>query len=335
MTATGQAISVIIPTFNRAPELAECLAALRKQTYQPIEVIVVDDGSTDGTNDVVRDYNATLLNAGGGKQANYCRNQGATRARGDILMFFDSDTVPSPEALAVAARILVNPTVDAVVGLYSVRHRHSNAASQYKNLWIRYSYLKSAGHIDWIFGAVSAIRKDAFLKAGGFDQAMMMTHGGEDLELGKRMATRGLTIVLDPACEVEHLKQHTLASLLRNDLMRSDGFVRVAGKVGHLRQSVRTGFVNVYPAFVFSVPISCAVLVSGIGAVAWNWLQMPFIVFLILYGSLNASFLFYFARHKGVVQTIQVSVILFADHLACALGGARGLWRYITQCSVR
>jgi len=322
---------VIIPTLNRASELAECLGALRNQTLQPLEIIVVDDGSTDGTHEVVRKFNATLIEAGSGKQANYCRNQGAMKARGEILMFFDSDTVPSPEALEVAARTLSDVKIEAVVGLYSVQHRHTNAASQYKNLWIRYSYLKSAGHIDWIFGAVSAIRREAFFRSGGFDQTMMMTHGGEDLELGKRMATHNLTIVLNPECEVEHLKKHTLMSLLKNDIMRSDGFVRVAGKVGHLGHSIRSGFVNVYPAFAFSVPVSCAIIASYLGAVVWSWMQIPFIACLILYGVLNAPFALYFARHRGIMRAIQVTGILFADHVACALGGARGLWKYVTQ----
>ncbi len=330
MTALAR-ISVIIPTYNRVVELSECLMSLREQSLLPSEVLVVDDGSTDNTADIVRQWNATLIMSGGGRQANYCRNLGASRATGDILVFFDSDTVASADTLEVMLTTLSDPSVDAVVGLYSVRHRHQNAASQYKNLWIRYSYLKCAGHIDWIFGAVSAIRKDAFLKAGGFDRTMMMTHGGEDLELGKRMATHNLKIVLNPACEVEHLKKHTLISLLRNDIMRSDGFVRVAGKVGHLKQSILSGFVNVYRAFVFSVPVSCAVAVSGLGAIVWSRMHLPFIAFLVLYGLLNAPFLFYFVRHRGFRQSVPALGILFADHLACAVGGVRGFWRLLKR----
>ena len=324
-------ISVIIPNLNREEELKECLAALWSQTLPPMEIIVVDDGSTDGSEEVAMSSGCVLVQAGGGRQANYCRNLGAARARGELLAFFDSDTVAAPDALEVAARSLEHEDVDAAVGLYAVRHRHPNPASQYKNLWIRYSYLRSAGHIDWIFGAVSVIRKEAFLRAGGFDGTMMMTHGGEDLELGKRMRTHDLRILLNPRCEVEHLKHHTLATLLLNDLRRSEGFVRVAGKVGHLGESVTSGFVNVYPAFAYSVPLSWVLPASGAGALLWDWGWLVFLPLLLLYAGLNGPFLAYVARHRGFIQALPVTGILFLDHLVCAGGVMRGLLKHLAR----
>lgn len=320
-------ISVIIPAFNRAGELEECLKALRAQSLPPLEVIVVDDGSTDATPEVAVAGGARLIQAGRGRHPNVCRNMGASAAGGDLLAFFDSDTVPGPEVLRNAARRIAGGDADAVIGVYALRHRHPNAASQYKNLWIRYSYLQSAGHVDWIFGAVSVITRDAFLRAGGFDGRMMMTHGGEDLELGKRMAAGELRILLDPSCEVEHLKRHTLVSLLVNDYRRSDGFVRVAGQVGHLGQSFRSGFVNIYPAFAYAVPLSWVLAGSCLGAVVWEWMRLPCALTAALYAGLNLPFLVFAARQKSLPDAVGFGGILFLDHLACGLGVIRGLIR--------
>lgn len=323
-------VSVIIPVHNRSAELRECLEALKNQTFPPSEVIVVDDGSTDETGDVARESGVTLLRGEEPRSVNYCRNLGAQHARGDILVFFDSDTVPRTAALEKALCHFKDSTIDAVVGVYSVEHRHQNAASQYKNMWIRYSYLHSSRHIDWIFGAASAIRKESFRHAGGFDQTMMMTYGGEDLELGKRMARHDLRIRLESEFEVEHLKRHTVRSLLQNDLQRSDGFVRIAGQVGHLTQSLRHGFVNVYPTFIYSVFLSVLILLAAGGSLLSPDLRWLLLAFSVAYFTINGPFLLYFFRHRGMWQTVQSAGILFLDHLACAVGSAIGLIRALS-----
>ncbi len=318
-------VSVIIPVYNRARELQECLRALQNQTLRPSEVIVVDDRSSDDSAEVARKFGATVLRAQENLSANYCRNLGAKCARGEILMFVDSDTVPSHTAVAAAVARFGDDSIDAVVGLYSAQHRHQNVTSQYKNLWIRYSYTKSAGRIDWIFGAVSAIRTQSFRRVGGFDHTMMMTHGGEDLELGKRMARNNLNILLDPGCEVEHLRQYRLKDLFLNDLRRSDGFVRVAFQIGQLAGSVRKGFVNVYPSFVYSVFLSWMMVLSAGAALVAPRAVWVILFSTVLYSILNVPFLSYFYRHRGGWQTVQAGVVLVVDHLACGAGVVIGI----------
>jgi cellulose synthase/poly-beta-1,6-N-acetylglucosamine synthase-like glycosyltransferase len=323
-------VSIIIPVLNRRVELHECLEALRQQGCPILDVVVVDHGSTDGTHMVAREFGATVVNAEGKESVNHCRNLGAQAARGAILVFFDSDTVCRPRALERALAHFSDPSLDAVVGVYSAEHRHQNAASQFKNLWIRYSYLRSVRHIDWIFGAASIIRRESFQHAGGFDGAMMMKYGGEDLEFGKRMARLNLRILLEPGFEVEHLKRHTVVSLIANDLRRSDGFVRIAQQVGHMMQSMRSGFVNVYPAFIYSAVLSWFTVVSLIASffsAELAWLPLAsFITFL----TLNGHFLLFFLRHRGIWQTLQAAGILFVDTLACAVGGSRGITKILS-----
>ena len=88
-------ISIIIPTYNEADILASCLESLSKQTFKDFEVIVVDDGSTDKTSEVLRNFQFTISNlqfleqnhGGAGK----ARNLGAKKAKGKILVFVDAD----------------------------------------------------------------------------------------------------------------------------------------------------------------------------------------------------------------------------------------------------
>ena len=87
--------SVVVPAYNGAHFLPRCLASLQKQTHPRVEIIVVDDGSTDGTPDLVQ-APVRLLSTGGRKGAGAARNDGAKAAAGDVLFFTDADVVAPP-----------------------------------------------------------------------------------------------------------------------------------------------------------------------------------------------------------------------------------------------
>jgi glycosyltransferase involved in cell wall biosynthesis len=325
---TAQRISAIIPARNSEKTLPLCLQGIKASTTPVQEIIVVSDGSTDATCEIAQQHGVRLIELSSNHQANFCRNAGAAQATGEILLFLDSDVVLQPEAVQNALESLSDNHVDAVVGLYSAQHRHPNVASQYKNLWIRYSYLKSRRSVDWIFGAIAAIRKEAFTKAGGFDRSLFM-HKGGDLELGKRMAHARPSIILNPTVEAEHLKQHTLLSLLRNDLERSQGFVQLAANLGQLAISLTKGFVNIYPGFVYSAALSWVIvlcLLLGIWFDALRWIGLACAGAYLL---LNLPFLMYYVRHREVAEIPAVLGLMFLDHLACALGSIKGMFRWL------
>lgn len=320
-------ISVIIPVRNRARELEECLTALKGRFD---EIIVVDDGSTDATKNVASAFATRVLSLTGNRDANYCRNAGAQLAQGELLLFLDSDVILQPSAEGELVKAFGDPKVDAVVGIYAARHRHLNPASQFKNLWIRYSYLHSAGGIGWIFGAVSAVRKEVFMKNGGFDDRMMMKYGGEDMELGGRMKTAQHHILLLPSLEVEHLKRHTVASLLLNDFIRSQGIVDLAVRQQKVLQSVASGFVNIYPAFIFSCML--AWLIVTVLFLQRSTEMMVMVAGLTaMYTLINYPFLKYFYAHRGFLQTAAAVPLLVSDHLVSGLGSAFGLLRSVAE----
>jgi glycosyltransferase involved in cell wall biosynthesis len=95
-------ISVIIPAFNRADLISETLDSVFRQTMPPYEVIVVDDGSTDGTPDVVESYgSAVRLMRQENQGAGAARNHGVSVASGEYIHFMDSDDLISPNMYAV------------------------------------------------------------------------------------------------------------------------------------------------------------------------------------------------------------------------------------------
>ncbi|MFP6582216.1 MAG: glycosyltransferase family A protein, partial [Candidatus Hydrogenedentota bacterium] len=88
-------VSIIIPAYNAEATLAECLEACLAQTYSVEEVIVIDDGSTDNTATIAREYDVTYVPQDNAGPA-VARNHGARVASGDVIALTDSDCIPEP-----------------------------------------------------------------------------------------------------------------------------------------------------------------------------------------------------------------------------------------------
>jgi len=322
---TGPLVSVIIPVKNGALTLDACLYSIRRSYYTNVEVIVVDDHSTDATARIASAHGVHLLTATNGKGANHARNLGGAQANGEIFIFMDADIVIRRETILTIVERLQEGGIDAVVGLYTSRHRHETFVSQYKNLWVRYSYLKSPPSIDWLFGAISGIRKEAFQAIGGFNVGLVNEQGTEDIELGKRFSKARMNVVLDIDIEVEHLKSYTLRSFIRNEFTRSAGFAKLAAELGEAASSVRRGFANVYPSFVaatiFSSILTTIVILSVVGATPM-WMLVGAVGIYIL---LNIRFLNYLEQVRGLFAMIAMVPILLLDHLVCLAGSAIGV----------
>ena len=120
-------ISVLIPAFNCAGSLPDCIESIRGQNLPPFEIIVVDDGSTDNTAEIAAKFEGVqLLHRPEQGGAGAARASGARMARGEILAFIDSDCIAPPDWLEkFASKFNDNPKLGAVGGMY----RHCNAKS--------------------------------------------------------------------------------------------------------------------------------------------------------------------------------------------------------------
>lgn len=97
-------VSIIIPTYNRGHTISATIQSILEQSYKNWELIIVDDGSQDNTPDIVTeishmDNRVKYIRNNKNQGANACRNEGASHARGEFLVFFDSDNIMLPEYL--------------------------------------------------------------------------------------------------------------------------------------------------------------------------------------------------------------------------------------------
>jgi glycosyltransferase involved in cell wall biosynthesis len=210
-------LSVIVPALNAAATIAQCLDALTAQASDEVEIIVVDDGSTDDTFEIASRYNVRLLKLPRNMGPSVARNRGAEMARAPILFFLDADVAIAPGGLARAGASMSGTDAGAVIGSYDDDPAARSAISRFKNLAHHYFHQRSRPDATTFWGACGVVRRELFFAAGGFDE---QRYGIEDVELGYRMTARGIRIVLDPGLQVKHLKRWTLRSLVATDLMK-------------------------------------------------------------------------------------------------------------------
>ncbi len=213
-------VSIIIPAFNAESTLNECLARIFQSAYEAIEVILVDDGSTDSTRAIAASFPARVVPTEGRVGPAAARNLGARLAEGDILFFIDTDVMLRPDSIDRVVKRFEEGDVDAVCGVQAVCMRHRDLVSQYKNLWMRWTYLRLRGDVPLFYTTAAAILRSRFWEAGGFDPAYG-TPSLEDTAFGQKLARLGIRVQVQPDLEVEHVKRYSLAGLLQTDFRRA------------------------------------------------------------------------------------------------------------------
>ena len=211
--------SLIIPAYNARDTLPACLKAVHASDFQDWELIVVDDGSTDGSAELAAGFGARVVETGGRAGPAHARNLGAAAANGRYLFFLDADCQLHPDTLGRAAgHWQDDPALDALFGSYDDAPAAPNFISQYKNLFHHYIHQTSREEAVTFWAGCGAIRRERFRELGGFDAARYPRPAIEDIELGYRLAAAGGRIRLAKDVQVTHLKRWTLASLLRSDI---------------------------------------------------------------------------------------------------------------------
>jgi len=164
-------VSVIMPVYNGIEFIQKSLPPLiaMKERGEIVEVIVVDDSSSDDTPDVASKLGATVIPSGGRLGPGGARNIAARNTKGDILWFIDADVIVHENAAKIMMTGFDNDEVVAVFGSYDDEPPAQNFLSQYKNLVHHYYHQRAKKDASTFWSGCGAVKKDVFLKQGGFD----------------------------------------------------------------------------------------------------------------------------------------------------------------------
>ena len=216
-------VTVVIPAFNAETTIEHVVEAVQEQNLiEEVEVIVVDDGSTDQTAAKAQRAGAMVV-----RQANLgpaqARNRGWRAAQGKVVLFTDSDCRPHRDWARKLLAGFTDPEVGAVAGSYGIWNPQSWLARNiHREIKVRHEKM---GKFIRAFGSYNvAIKKEALEKLNGFDDIYPKA-SGEDNDLSYRLLEAGFTIAFRPDALVDHLHQESIFHYLKEQARH--GYYRV------------------------------------------------------------------------------------------------------------
>jgi glycosyltransferase involved in cell wall biosynthesis len=172
-------VSVIVPTKNSSATLEECLMSLKQQTYQKIEIIVVDNFSTDSTPITAKKYADKFFSKGPERSAQ--RNYGVAKASGKYVVIIDSDMNLDPDIIKQCVTAMENNA--QIHGVIIPEESFGDG------FWAKCKQLERSFYLGVSYmEAARFFYKSEFLKVGGYDTQMV---SGEDWDLSQRIESIG------------------------------------------------------------------------------------------------------------------------------------------------
>lgn len=319
-------VAAVMPAWNTA--------ALLPRTLPPLlaldgiaEVLVVDPGSTDGTPEVAERLGARVVRLGRRAGPAGARNAGVAAVSAPVVLFVDADCVVHQDAgRRVRDAFAADPGLATLTGSYDADPPDPGWCSQYMNLRHHFTHQRARREDATFWAGCGAVRRDAFLACGGFDEARFPLPMIEDIDLGLRMKSKGATR-LDPDLQVTHLKRWTFGSLVSTDIFRrAVPWSRLILDTGSMPDDLNLRFSQRLAALVAPLALLSVAALPVVAVLAPR--LVPFCAPLpALAWFLNREMLGFFARRRGMAFGI-AGWFLHQLHLSysaatfalCALG---------------
>ena len=199
MTEKNPKVSIIMATYNRAHFIVETLVSIQNQTFLDWECIIIDDGGTDNTKEVIKpiieeDKRFVYLN----RDNNYlkglpgCRNNGLDLAKGDYIIFFDDDDIPHPQNLEMCVKELEEKEISFCRYIRNVFfgdfHYHFDFSKEYTSFYIDKNDIEKMLNNELQFNSCSVMWRAACFTDTKFAENLMYA---EEWELYARIVSSG------------------------------------------------------------------------------------------------------------------------------------------------
>lgn len=295
-------VSVVIPAYNAEKTIEKCLKGIFNQEYRNIEVIVVDDGSTDDTTKFVQNFDVRLIKSSKNKGPGFARNIGINNSRGKYIYFVDSDSVPEKNCLDLLMKeISISKEIAIVGGPNPVAKEITNIISKAYDITNRYSHtqFREKGYVSYLPTANFLLRKEIFKIVGLFD-SRLLTH--QDFDFCARVRKKNFKICFQPnAISYHHHQRIKLKDYLKYAYKGG-----IYGTIFRLKHKPYVPYSFLYPRNI--------VLYT---------LLLPFLISVSV-----ARIIFINLKFRSIIEILIYLPFIFLNQLTMFLGGIKGIHLY-------
>lgn len=214
-------VSIIIPCYNAERWLSQAILSCLAQTYRPIEIIVIDDGSTDGSLDIIKSYaNVITWETGPNRGGNAARNRGFALSSGEYIQFLDADDYLLPEKIERQVAFLESSGAAIVYGDWQYHYHNPDGTWFLGDIVVRgrqHDMLEALLSSWWVASLALLWHRHAVLQAGGWDEHL---YAGQDKDILLSAALAGVTIQYQPGCYTVYRRHHTPTTVSTANLKR-------------------------------------------------------------------------------------------------------------------
>lgn len=318
-------VNVIIPNYNRGKDILECVESIRASTYFNLDILVVDDCSTDKSVDTLKNKGIRVIRHDRNRGSAATRNTGAKNTNGEIIVFIDSDVAILKDTIEKFVKILQSDdSISAVVALPDKENKYKGFFTQHFIMRVYYNYINLPDFIIHTNGTATAIRRSVFNLVGGYNE-LLKAAGVEDDEFGFDLHNKGKQIYLDKDNAVVHNKRINFFGLLKNDMLRTMDRVFFMFRKSQLNSVLsEKRFISTPMAHIISAILAPLIVVSFTLIFFSEWFLFLFLLLLLFFYSLYLGYLSFVLKEKGIVFAIKIFFLLIIDmffvHIALWLG---------------
>ncbi len=337
--ARERSVSIVIPNRNGAATIAACLEAAFASRASGFEVVVVDDGSDDGSVELVRRFPCKLVRLAAHAGVSKARNAGAHAASGELLLFIDADCLLHPDALA-AARAAYGDRTDLVLGgTYTPVPADEDFFSRFQSAFIHHFETKRAAP-DYVAAHAMLVDASTFRASGGFveDAFIGVAASVEDVELSHRLRRAGCALAMCPGFVVTHVFRFSLARSLSNAVRKARTWTAYSLLNRDLLADSGTASRELKANVTVAVAAGLLVAIAAAARSGWPLLAAPALFALDLH--LNRRLVSAWREAGGlrfsVLATLYYATLYAAAvGLGAAAGAAQWAWKLRSSGRIR
>lgn len=329
-------VSIIIPAYNAQATLAQALTAVCGSIVPGVEIIVIDDGSTDHTAVVSRQFPVKLLQLTVNSGPAHARNLGARMATGELLVFLDADTCLEEDGLSkIREAFVADPGLDCLIGAYDDQPAAAGTVSQFRNLLHCHIHRTARREATTFWSGCGAIRREIFFASNGFDERYRRP-SIEDLELGARLHRAGRRMAMRADIRAKHLKRWTLRSMLCTDICdRAIPWTELILRERSMPDDLNVGMtqrLSVLLVFLFLASAASSFCASALWrSAAWT----AGFTCLVAVLALNSTFYAFLHERRGPWFTMQAAALHLLFYLYNGLAFLVGVAFWATRSRQR